>query len=228
MLLQVNELRKYYPIHEGLFSRTVGHVKAVDRVTFLIRAGETLGLVGESGCGKSVMALACRPNLLIADEPTTALDVTTQAQILTLMRELQHELGMAIVFITHDLGVIAQMTETVMVMYLGRVVEMAQIDPLFYAPQHPYTQALLRSIPRLGERTRSRTSTRLNAIQGTVPDPYAMPRGCAFHTRGAFNDHARCELEEPALREIRPGHFSRCHYAGELALPGVGLIDPIT
>ncbi len=117
------------------------------------------------------MALACRPSLLIADEPTTALDVTTQAQILTLMRDLQKEFGMAIIFITHDLGVIAQMVDYVVVMYLGRVVEMADVDTIFYDPKHPYTQALLRSIPRLGRKSAEGVSGRLAAIRGSVPDP---------------------------------------------------------
>jgi oligopeptide/dipeptide ABC transporter ATP-binding protein len=163
------------------------------------------------------MALSCHPALLIADEPTTALDVTTQAQILTLMRDLQQDLGMAILFITHDLGVIAQMTEHVIVMYLGKVVESASVDGIFYNPQHPYTQALLRSIPRLGERSKER----LQAIRGSVPDPYTLPNGCLFHPRCPFSDGRRCVQEEPVLREIEPGHFASCHYAEQLDLPGI-------
>lgn len=160
------------------------------------------------------MALSCRPNLLIADEPTTALDVTTQAQILTLMRELQQELGMAILFITHDLGVIAQMTEHVIVMYLGEIVESAAVDSLFYSPRHPYTQALLTSIPRLGQESNEPLTT----IRGNLPAPYALPSGCPFHPRCPFNDYDRCQREKPVLREITPDHYAACHYAEELPL----------
>jgi peptide/nickel transport system ATP-binding protein len=164
------------------------------------------------------MALSCRPNLLIADEPTTALDVTTQAQILKLMRDLQAELGMAIIFITHDLGVIAQMTENVVVMYLGKVVEASDVDTIFYKPAHPYTQALLQSIPRLGHKEEI---GRLTAIKGNVPDPYALPKGCPFHPRCPYNDGKRCVEEVPQLREIAPGHTASCHYAEQLGLPGI-------
>ena len=122
------------------------------------------------------MALSCHPTLLIADEPTTALDVTTQAQILDLMRQLQREYGMAIMLITHDLGVIAEMTDTVVVMYLGRVVEQASVDEIFYHPKHPYTQALLRSIPRIHANSRER----LASISGAVPHPYNRPSGAPF------------------------------------------------
>ncbi len=164
------------------------------------------------------MALSCNPRLLIADEPTTALDVTTQAQILALMRRLQGELGMAILFVTHDLGVVAQMTEYVVVMYTGQVVEAAPVDDIFFSPLHPYTHALLHSIPRLGQR---QLGQRLEPIKGTVPDPFARPRGCPFHTRCRFNDGNRCVSEVPELREVRPGHQARCHYAETLALDGV-------
>jgi len=159
------------------------------------------------------MALSCRPNLLIADEPTTALDVTTQAQILTLMQQLQSEIGMATVFITHDLGVVAQMTERVLVMYLGRVVESADVDSIFHNPMHPYTEALLSSIPRLGQK---KYITRLNAIKGTVPDPYSIPKGCPFHPRCPYNDKDRCISEVPKLREVEPNHFASCHYSEKL------------
>jgi peptide/nickel transport system ATP-binding protein len=125
------------------------------------------------------MALSCRPTLLIADEPTTALDVTTQTQILQLMRQLQQEDGMAIMLITHDLGVVAEMATEVAVMYLGRVVEQAPVDAIFHAPRHPYTRALLRSIPRM----RARTGERLTPIAGAVPHPYDRPAGCPFHPR---------------------------------------------
>lgn len=159
------------------------------------------------------MALSCRPNLLIADEPTTALDVTTQAQILTLMQQLQAEIGMTTLFITHDLGVVAQMTERVLVMYLGKVVEAADVDSIFHNPLHPYTAALLSSIPRLGQK---KLLPRLNAIKGTVPDPYSIPTGCPFHPRCPFNDKDRCVKEVPVLREIETNHFTRCHYSEKL------------
>jgi len=164
------------------------------------------------------MALSCTPRLLIADEPTTALDVTTQAQILALMRRLQSELGMAIMFITHDLGVIAQMTEYVIVMYLGKVVESASVDSIFYKPKHPYTEALLHSIPRLGHKHKG---ARLSAIRGAIPDPYSVPRGCPYHPRCPFNDHDRCIREVPELREVAPEHYASCHYAEELGLANI-------
>jgi oligopeptide/dipeptide ABC transporter ATP-binding protein len=156
------------------------------------------------------MALSCRPQLLIADEPTTALDVTTQAQILTLMRELQRDLGMAIIFITHDLGVIAQMVDFVIVMYLGQVVEMADVDSIFYRPQHPYTQALLRSIPRLGRKSTQGATTRLMAIRGSVPDPYSVPTGCPFHPRCRHVIRGVCDQQDPPFLETEPGHQVRC------------------
>ncbi len=156
------------------------------------------------------MALSCRPALLIADEPTTALDVTTQAQILTLMRQLQDDLGMAIVFITHDLGVIAQMVDYVVVMYLGRVVEMADVDTIFYNPQHPYTQSLLRSIPRLGRKSAHGITDKLTAIRGTVPDPYSIPDGCPFHPRCRKAIKGVCDKKDPPFLQTDPGHQVRC------------------
>ncbi len=154
------------------------------------------------------MALSCHPSLLIADEPTTALDVTTEAQILKLMRQLQDELGMAIMYITHNLGVVAQMTENVVVMYMGKVVEQADVDTLFYKPLHPYTRALLQSIPRLGQKMREKR--RLASIRGMVPDPYALPKGCAFHPRCSDKVPGVCDVEEPAMLEVAPGHKVRC------------------
>ncbi|MDE0142518.1 MAG: ABC transporter ATP-binding protein [Caldilineaceae bacterium] len=156
------------------------------------------------------MALSCRPSLLIADEPTTALDVTTQAQILTLMRELQDELGMAIIFITHDLGVIAQMVDYVVVMYLGEVVEMADVDTIFYDPKHPYTQALLRSIPLLGRKSAQGITSQLTAIRGSVPDPYSIPEGCPFHPRCRKAIAGVCDTRNPPLLELEGGHKVRC------------------
>jgi peptide/nickel transport system ATP-binding protein len=152
------------------------------------------------------MALSCHPTLLIADEPTTALDVTTQTQILELMRQLQRQDGMAIMLITHDLGVVAEMATDVVVMYLGRVVEQASVDEIFHAPKHPYTQALLRSIPRM----RSRSRERLTPIAGSVPHPYDRPSGCPFHPRCPQFMAGRCDRDEPALRPVGAGHAVSC------------------
>jgi oligopeptide/dipeptide ABC transporter ATP-binding protein len=154
------------------------------------------------------MALSCHPSLLIADEPTTALDVTTEAQILSLMRGLQKELGMAIMFITHNLGVIAQMAENVVVMYLGKVVEEADVDTIFFNPLHPYTQSLLQSIPRLGEKSRGK---RLASIRGMVPDPYSIPKGCHFHPRCNKVITGVCNVLDPPYVEVDPTHKVRCH-----------------
>jgi oligopeptide/dipeptide ABC transporter ATP-binding protein len=161
------------------------------------------------------MALSCHPSLLIADEPTTALDVTTEAQILRLMRGLQGELGMAIMYITHNLGVVAQMCEDVIVMYMGKLVEEASVDALFHAPLHPYTQALLRSIPRLGQKTHGRQ--RLESIRGAVPDPYSIPKGCAFHPRCTQRIRGVCDTKMPPWLEVEPGHKVRCVLYGEPA-----------
>jgi len=152
------------------------------------------------------MALSCHPILLIADEPTTALDVTTQTQILELMRQLQQEDGMAIMLITHDLGVIAEMATDVAVMYLGRVVEQAPVEEIFYAPRHPYTQALLRSIPRMGARSRER----LTPIAGSVPHPYDRPTGCPFHPRCGSFMAGTCDGREPELRPVGDRHAVSC------------------
>ncbi|HYF54909.1 MAG TPA: ABC transporter ATP-binding protein [Salinarimonas sp.] len=153
------------------------------------------------------MALALDPQLLIADEPTTALDVTIQAQILDLMRDLQGRLGTAIILITHDLGVVAETADEVVVMYAGRVVERADVRRLFADAQHPYTLGLLASIPRLEE-----SRERLSTIEGAVPAPNDMPKGCRFSPRCPLAD-SRCLREEPPLREIAPGHEARCWYA---------------
>jgi peptide/nickel transport system ATP-binding protein len=152
------------------------------------------------------MALSCEPTLLIADEPTTALDVTTQTQILELMRRLQREDGMAIMLITHDLGVVAEMATDVAVMYLGRVVEQAPVDAIFHDPRHPYTRALLRSIPRI----RSRTRERLTPITGAVPHPYDRPTGCPFHPRCPDFMPGTCDRRAPSLRSVGDHHAVSC------------------
>jgi len=153
------------------------------------------------------MALACEPKLLIADEPTTALDVTIQAQIIDLLQDLQQRLGMAVLIITHDLGVIAEMADEVVVMYAGKIVEAGPVDAIYADPQHPYTIGLLGSIPRMDvERAR------LATIEGTVPSPANLPRGCRFAPRCPFADE-RCRDEPPPLREMGAGHRVACWHA---------------
>jgi len=157
------------------------------------------------------MALSCGPSLLIADEPTTALDVTTQAQITELLKELQADLGMAIMYITHDLGVIAEMTDQVVVMYLGRDVETADVVNLFHDPLHPYTQALLRSIPKIDAESREH----LDSITGAVPDPYSVPRGCSFHPRCPSCIQGKCDRDDPPTFWVDARRV-RCHlYEGQ-------------
>ena len=158
------------------------------------------------------MALSCHPRLLIADEPTTALDVTIQAQILNLIERLQRELGMAMLMITHDLGVIAETADEVAVMYLGRIVERASADMIFNDPKHPYTIGLLESIPRIGKGNASR----LASIPGALPDPFTTPPGCAFHPRCTHCMRGTCDVgEAPAPRGVVPGHSVACHLYSE-------------
>ena len=164
-------------------------------------------------------ALVCRPSLLIADEPTTALDVTTETQILELMKQLQRELGMAILFITHDLGVVAEMADEVIVMYLGKVVERADVISLFHDAKHPYTRALLRSIPTIEEERRHR----LDTIEGMVPDPYNIPSGCPFHPRCPDFMPGVCDVIEPPVYDTGKGHLVRCLlYEGEKVIEPAG------
>ncbi len=152
------------------------------------------------------MALSCGPLLLIADEPTTALDVTIQAEILELLRELQNKNNMSVMLITHDPGVVAQNADEVVVMYASKVVEKAGVGPLFDEPLHPYTQGLLRSLPKLGERTE-----RLEVIAGSVPDPLHFPGGCKFHPRCPVGcNDKRCQSREPELREVKAGRWVAC------------------
>ncbi|HEX4216363.1 MAG TPA: ABC transporter ATP-binding protein [Candidatus Dormibacteraeota bacterium] len=153
------------------------------------------------------MALSCNPDLLVADEPTTALDVTTESQILQLMRDLQADFGMSIMFITHNMGVVAQMCDEVAVMYLGRIVEKATVDDIFYNPKHPYTVALLRSIPRIGRR-----GGKLEVIEGSVPDPYTTVPGCPFHPRCPARIAGVCDRLVPLETTVDgDGHTVRCH-----------------
>ena len=153
------------------------------------------------------MALACRPSLLIADEPTTALDVTVQAQLLDLLRSLQDEFGMAIMFITHNLGVAAELADRIVVMYAGRVVEDAPAKALFETPRMPYTRGLLASVPRI---VRDDAAMKLSAIPGEVPNPRAPPAGCAFHPRCAHMLRGLCDAAIPPLEECGPSHHVRC------------------
>ena len=218
-------LSPVYTIGNQIMEAIMLHQK-VDKVEARTKAIEMLDLVGFPQPRQRVdayphqlsgglrqraviaMALSCHPSLLIADEPTTALDVTTEAQILKLMRSLQQELGMAIMYITHNLGVVAQMTEDVIVMYMGKVVEEANVDTIFHNPKHPYTKALLRSIPRLGQKTRERG--RLETIRGSVPDPYSIPKGCPFHPRCSQRIRGVCDEQDPPNVQVEPGHKVRC------------------
>jgi peptide/nickel transport system ATP-binding protein len=152
------------------------------------------------------VALSCDPRLLIADEPTTALDVTTQAQILDLLRRIQQERGMAIVLITHNLGVVAEMADDVVVMYLGRVVEQGRVDDIFHDAKHPYTKALLQSIPSIESAPR----VRLPTISGSIPHPFNRPTGCPFHPRCASFMRGRCDSEEPRLLPVGKGQKASC------------------
>jgi oligopeptide/dipeptide ABC transporter ATP-binding protein len=213
------------PVH------TIGHQIAeavrthqrVDRDEAMRRAKELLERVGIAGAAQRLhqyphelsgglrqraviaMALSCNPTLLLADEPTTALDVTIQAKILDLLRELQEQFKMAILLITHNLGVIAELADRVAVMYMGRVVESADARTLFHRPLHPYTVGLLRSVPQLGRAAK----TPLVPIAGRVPDPFSIPKGCAFYPRCPAPKSPACQEDVP-LREVEPGHFVRC------------------
>jgi oligopeptide/dipeptide ABC transporter ATP-binding protein len=161
------------------------------------------------------IALSCNPKLLIADEPTTALDVTIQAQILELMRQLQREIGMSILFITHDLGVVAEIADRVVVMYAGRAVEEGSVYDIFARPRMPYTAGLMNSIPRI-DRAAERQE-RLQAIAGNVPSPFSLPQGCSFHPRCAYVQE-RCKAAVPPLDDSGGGHMVRCVRWDELDL----------
>ncbi len=151
------------------------------------------------------IALSCEPTMLIADEPTTALDVSIEAQILDLMRELQETVDMAIMFITHNLGVVAEMAEEICVMYMGKVVERSDVVTIFYEPKHPYTRALLQSIPRIGKKI-----GRLATIEGMVPDPFDLPTGCLFHPRCTKFMPGKCDRIVPGWTKVGEGHWASC------------------
>jgi oligopeptide/dipeptide ABC transporter ATP-binding protein len=153
------------------------------------------------------MGVSCVPSLLIADEPTTALDVTIQAQVLALIRRLARELGVAVLLVSHDLGIISQMCHRVLVLYAGRVVEEASVAAIFQAPAHPYTRGLIECLPRL------QGNGRLGAITGAMPGLRTLPSGCRFHPRCPIAE-PRCSVESPALRDLATGHLAACHLAG--------------
>jgi oligopeptide/dipeptide ABC transporter ATP-binding protein len=315
-VLEVNDLKKHFPVEKGVLRRVVAHVKAVDGVSFAIKPGETLCLVGESGCGKSTVgklalglipatagqvrlhgtditgltrtqmqphrkriqmvfqdpsaslnprltvgavisepmenfgdmsaserqdrtvallkkvglssdamrkypfefsggqkqrlgiarALALNPSVIVADEPVSALDVSVQAQVLNLMMDLQDEFGLAYLFVSHDLGVVEHIGHRIAVMYLGRIVEVADRDAMFANPRHPYTRALISAAPMPDPRARREKLV----IEGDVPSPQNPPPGCHFHTRCPFAV-ARCKVEAPALKPLKDGRLAACH-----------------
>ena len=220
----MTSLNPVYTVGDQIAEAIVLHQQKTSRQA-LRMAAEMLDLVGIPEPGKRIknyphqmsggmrqrvmiaMALSCGPKLLIEDEPTTALDVTIQAQILDLMRNLQREIGMSILFITHDLGVVAEMADRVVVMYAGRAVEEGKLQDIYGAPKMPYTLGLLNSIPRVD--TAAQHQARLEAIPGNVPNPLYLPSGCAFHPRCRYvND--KCKTEVPQLEDNGAGHMVRC------------------
>ena len=212
-----NQIAEAVRLHQGL-SRRAARDKAIEMLK-LVEMPEAERRVDEyphqlsGGMRQRVMiamALSCHPRLLIADEPTTALDVTIQAQILDLLGGLQERFGMALILVTHDLGVVAERADEVAIMYAGRIVEQAPVQEIFTTPLHPYTRGLLRSIPKVGEARRRR----LEAIPGLVPDLLSLPSGCHFRDR-CHNAIDRCAVVDPALERLPPGHSAACIRATE-------------
>ena len=210
-----NQIEETFKLHQGL-SKKEAREKTVEMLRLVNIPSPERAVMRyphelSGGMRQRVMiamALACNPEILIADEPTTALDVTIQAQILDLMNKLKEELGMTIILITHNLGVVAETAKRVIVMYAGKIVEEAETKMLFGDPQHPYTMGLLKSIPILGDKIR-RGKVRLNEIPGVVPSLYELPLGCKFSTR-CPSVMDICKEKEPELKEIEKGHFSSC------------------
>jgi len=218
-----HQIAETLTLHQGL-DRRAALAKAVDMLR-LVHIPEARRRIGEyphqlsGGMRQRVMiamALACYPKLLIADEPTTALDVTIQAQILDLMRELKQKIDAAIVLITHDLGVVAEMAQRVVVMYAGRKAEEAPVGPLFRRPLHPYTKGLLNSVPRLGATLAVGEAPRLAEIAGTVPSLKEAIPGCPFEARCSFATEI-CRREMPEFAEKEPGHFAACFHSDRVA-----------
>ena len=213
-----NQIEEVVELHQPNLSKKERQAKAVDMLR-LVGIPSPEKRVNEyphqlsGGMRQRVMiaiALSCEPDVLIADEPTTALDVTIQAQILELMKKLQKELGMGIILITHDLGVVAETCDTVAVMYCGQIVETADVKTLFNHPQHPYTKGLMDSIPSF-DSTSGGKRERLQTIEGMVPSLFDLPAGCNFQDRCAnVTEHCRGSQGEPALREMSPGHMAAC------------------
>ena len=229
----LSALHPYYSVGSQIVEGILVHHSDMGKAAAKKRAVDLLGRVGIPSPGRRVdqyphefsggmrqramiaMALANDPSLLIADEPTTALDVTVQAQILDLMRDLQREFGSAIIMITHDLGVVAEMADDILVMYGGKAVEYGSVDDVFYRPTHPYAWGLLSSMPRLDRDRKGR----LDPVPGNPPSLINVPSGCAFHPRCAFRAQVggdACRSEVPELRESTPGHLDRCHLSAEL------------
>ena len=219
-------LNPVYTVGNQLIEALRAHDKKISKADAAKRAMEMLELVGINNVEKRMrqyphelsggmrqrvmiaMALACKPRLLLADEPTTALDVTIQGQILALLGDLSRERGMGLLLITHDLGVVAEMADEVGVMYAGRIVERAPVRALFAEPRHPYTWGLIRSAPTLD----TPPSAKLDAIPGSVPNPLYLPQGCKFAPRCKYCTQ-KCQEAEPTLHEVEPGHVVRCFYA---------------
>jgi peptide/nickel transport system ATP-binding protein len=213
-----NQVGEVLRIHERLSKQAARQrtIELLDRVGIPnpARAVDRYPFEFSGGMRQRAMiakALSCNPALLLADEPTTALDVTIQAQILTLMRDLQAEFGMGILFITHDLGVVAQMADEVAIMYAGRIVERGPVRAIFRDPQHPYTMNLLRAVPRLADLRQRRA---LDPIRGSVPSLFDMPEGCSFHPRCEFFMAGRCDAAPPRLAEIGANHLAACYRHG--------------
>jgi peptide/nickel transport system ATP-binding protein len=214
-----NQITEVITLHQGL-SRAEARDKAIELLR-QVGMPQPVQIIDEYPFNLSggmrqramiAMALSCRPSLLIADEPTTAVDVTIQAQVLELIRDLQAELGMALMMITHDLAVIAELADQVFIMYLGKNVESAPVKTLFAEPKHPYTRGLLDSIPKLGKG--SRAEQRIEPISGSVPSVYNLPSGCLFHPRCPRMMPGTCDVAEPGRTQVGEGHWTSCFLYG--------------